>query len=51
MAPPLPRLVYLFWLVTDLDARRLADMVGLPEPTVRSARAAMTARIQEALAR
>lgn len=51
MTPPLPRLVYLFWLVTDLDARRLAEMVGLPEQKVRMARAAVTARIQEALAR
>jgi hypothetical protein len=49
MTPPIPRLIYLFWLVTDLDAPRLAQMIGVPEMAVRDARAGITARIQEAL--
>lgn len=49
MAPPLPRLVYLFWLVTDLDAPRLAEMTGLSETQVRAVRAGVSALIQEAL--
>lgn len=49
MTPPIPRLIYLFWMVTDLDAPRLAQMLGVPEVAVREARASITARIQEAL--
>lgn len=50
VTPPLPRLVYLFWLVTDLPAGRLAEIVDLPEERVRGARAQVTQRIHEALA-
>ncbi|MBW1878838.1 MAG: hypothetical protein JRI25_01945 [Deltaproteobacteria bacterium] len=49
MTPPIPRLVYLFWMITDLDAGRLAQMLGVPEMAVREARANVTARIQEGL--
>jgi hypothetical protein len=49
MATPVSRLIYLFWLVTDLDAGRMGNLVGLPEQTVRDARATLTAQIQEAL--
>ncbi len=51
LAPPLPRLVYLFWIVTDLDASRLATLMDLPEITVRRARAAVVWHLQQALVR
>lgn len=51
MVPPIPRLLYLFWLVTDLDAARVATLLGTTELSVRKARFAVTSRIQEALNR
>jgi len=48
-APPYPRLLYLFCLVTGLPAARLSDMVGETEMNIRMARTMITSRIHEAL--
>lgn len=48
-SPPAARLIYLFWVATDLHAPRLAELLGIPEALVRAARATVMARIQEAL--
>lgn len=49
MSAPLTRLIYLFWVVTDLDAIRVSELIGVSERLVRRARAVLTVRIQEAL--
>lgn len=46
---PYHRLVYLFWLVTELDAGPLADMLDVPETVIRSGRSTVSAAVQEAL--
>ena len=50
-APPLPRVIYLFGVVTGLPAPRLAEVTGEPEPRVREARAQITSLLHEALTR
>jgi hypothetical protein len=43
----LPRLIYLFWIVTGLPAPRLAQVIGESEPRVRAARAFVALRLHE----